>query len=360
MRLPRILDLALRASLSQPVAALLIMVVAAFLCGGVLATVGRSAAIEHRLFNDMESPSARMLIVRDISRVGFINSETVTSIKGLTVVDNVLGVGHPRDVRNGLLAGVEAIPIWEVSQADVAGRLLSGRYPRAGEAMLTPKALSAQRLSGPTGYLESAQGKQYPVVGVFQPSPAFDRFAAGGVVTAENSTYAEAHVLVRSIRQAHKASQLVLSILGDPPTESVGIDMPTGLDLYAQTVADEVSAHNRTTLFSALIGGTVLIGAVVFVDVLLGRNDIGRRRALGISRTDLTIFTTLRTFIPATIGAMAAAVGVAGYFRWTQTAIPWKISIAIIILTLATAAISSLLPALWAARRDPVAVLRTP
>ncbi|WP_270976135.1 hypothetical protein [Trueperella sp.] len=358
MKLQRIFHLALRASRSQPVAAALIAFVVGMLCAGVLSTVGRSAAIEQRLLNEMESPPARVLTVRDKASQGFVNTQTMGAIVRLSAVESGVGVGLPRDVRNGRLA-VDPIPIWEISDATTAADLVSGRYPNPGEAIVTSVALDGQRLAAPSGYLESAEGRQYPVVGVFEPKPGYERFV-GGLVATDQNTFAEVHVLVRSIADAENAREEILGILGDPSTEAVTIDMPDGLDLHAQSLAGEVGQHNRTTLLIALGGGIVLISAVVLADVLLNRSDIGRRRALGISRADLTLLTILRTLIPAAGGAAIAALAVGAYFHHTHAPIPLTVTISVVILTLTATAASAFPPALWASRRDPVAVLRTP
>lgn len=166
--------------------------------------------------------------------------------------------------------------------------------------------------------------------------------------------------IVESIVRADLSRDGVLGILGDPSADDVSIDMPSGLGLLDRVAAGEVAEHNRTTLLAALGMGVVLLSAVVLSDVLLNRSDLGRRRALGISRTDLTLLTILRTFVPATAGAVAAAAGVGVFYWYAGTTIPVSISVSVVVPTLVTVMVSALFPALWASRRDPVSVLRTP
>jgi len=127
-----------------------------------------------------------------------------------------------------------------------------------------------------------------------------------------------------------------------------------------QAVSDQLAGFGRSLLLMILGVGGLFVAAVVLADVLVRRRDLGRRRTLGITRGDLTALVTIRAAISAALGALLGAT--AGMITCTRIGYTPSISFttAIAILAVLTAATAALAPAAYAARLDPVAVMRTP
>jgi putative ABC transport system permease protein len=86
----------------------------------------------------------------------------------------------------------------------------------------------------------------------------------------------------------------------------------------------------------------------------------GRRCALGAPRWVITVLMVTRATIGALLGAtLGTALGTTLTLRTGQTP-AWTFTTGTAILAVLTAAISTIPPAVIAARQDPVHVLRTP
>jgi putative ABC transport system permease protein len=98
----------------------------------------------------------------------------------------------------------------------------------------------------------------------------------------------------------------------------------------------------------------------LLADVLVRRKDLGRRRALGASRGVIVGIVTARTFAPALLGAALGCASGLWVAARLGAAPPLDFVGGVAVLAVLSATFSAVPPALFAATRDPVAVLRTP
>lgn len=99
---------------------------------------------------------------------------------------------------------------------------------------------------------------------------------------------------------------------------------------------------------------------MTFADTLVRRDDLGRRRALGMSRNALIAFIVVRTAVAAVGGAALGMIAGSVILGALATAPPPDFVAAVGLLAVIAALAASVPPALAAAYTDPVRVLRTP
>ncbi len=143
---------------------------------------------------------------------------------------------------------------------------------------------------------------------------------------------------------------------------SIGVETSATLAGIRAAVQGELGEYGRQLV--------TLILAVGFVSwwrsTCTGRSpsaaaNFGRRRALGASRTTIITLITTQTLLVALIGAtLGTLIGGTLVRRWTDTPPDLPFSIAIATLATLTATIAAIPPALIAAYRDPVRILRVP
>ncbi len=126
-------------------------------------------------------------------------------------------------------------------------------------------------------------------------------------------------------------------------------------------VAGELGRFSRSLIAAVLAAGLILITLIIYASVTARRQDFGRRRALGARRGTIAGLVVTQTLIVTIIGIIiGAAAGTALTFRWTTEPPDTGFVAAITILTLLAAGLAATPPAIIAAGRDPVHVLRVP
>jgi len=95
--------------------------------------------------------------------------------------------------------------------------------------------------------------------------------------------------------------------------------------------------------------------------VLSRRKDLGRQRALGARRSTVIALVAARTGAATTLGSAMGLVAGLAYLAISAGELPQpSFSAGLFILAILAPSLASVLPAWWAAQRDPVLELRTP
>lgn len=355
---------AMAAAWAAKVSSALIAVVVAAMCCASLVTVGRSASAVADVAARMEQAGARRLTVVDSTRAGFINDRTLGMVRHLTTVESADAVGAPFDAVNGRIgAGGVRVPVWPVlGDMSNVGTLVRGRLPQPGEALVSVDRLGALGLAQPVGFLSTTDGLfQYPIVGAFAAAPPFEDLAAGAVVAASAGTDGrELRVVIDEVTSARPTVSAILATLAPPDAQGVQVESPTALAETAQDLNRQLTGFGRSLLLMILASGGFFVAAVVLADVLVRRRDLGRRRTLGITRADLAGIVTLRALATGIAGALLGCV--TGWLANLGTGFgtPVDFTVAVGVLATLVAGVAALPPALYAARLDPVTVMRTP
>lgn len=91
------------------------------------------------------------------------------------------------------------------------------------------------------------------------------------------------------------------------------------------------------------------------------RRDLGRRRALGASRSAIVALVLLQTFGAGCLGALLGTVAeLAAASAWTGATPPWAFAAGVGTTAVLRGLVGAVPPALLAAFRDPVRILRVP
>lgn len=146
----------------------------------------------------------------------------------------------------------------------------------------------------------------------------------------------------------------------DGKASELRIESPVGAAELQTQVMEDVTVFGRSLFIGVLLAGAVLVAIVTLTDVLVRRADLGRRRALGATRGTIISLVLLRSMIAALVGVIVGVGASAVLTNRMETMPPTSFMIGVGILSIIAAIASSIPPAIYAANRDPVAVLRTP
>ncbi|OKL54836.1 hypothetical protein BSZ39_01775 [Bowdeniella nasicola] len=362
MRARQLMREAWRSAISSKVSSLLVALVVGATCFIALTTVGRNAANEAALLAEFEGVGARQITVINSSEQDYINPATLATVAHLRGVQQAAALGRTTDVTNGAIPGTPATPLWPVygEIADVAP-LVAGRAPGPGEAIIGVSALDRLRFAAPSGFVQSQAGAQYPVVGMFQATAPFEDLNEGILIRAEDDTrLTQLRVVVGEMENVRATQSAIVSVLA--PQDASKMQLRSGRDLVEQafTLGGLTAQFGRATFLLILGVGALFVSSVVLSDVLVRRRDLGRRRALGCSRASLVALVVARNVAAGIVGAAIGCLIALGLGARSGVLPPVSFVVAVAVLALITCILASLPPAVFAAHRDPVRVLRTP
>lgn len=362
MRPFELLREALASASAHRVPTLMIAALAAAMCLTTLLTVGRTAHAQQEVQAALDAAGSRALQVTDTNAT-LLDAAVVDAITSLSSVERTVARSSPVDaVAASTGAGGAKITTWG-TYGDLRGAvtLTAGRWPVAGEAIVSAAGARTLALDAPTGALTSPGGTEYPIVGIFTARAPFEDFSTGALhVLATANRLRTIDVVTMSAAESASTQAAVLSIIAAPDPSVLKVISPATLADIQQKVTGSISAFGAGLLLLVLGAGAVLTTLVVLADTLVRRADLGRRRALGASRTAIVVLVTARTVLPACAGAITATV-LGGALTARDGAMPPLTFIGgTAVLAIITATVAALVPALLAAYRDPVTVLRTP
>lgn len=347
---------------NQPVSAVLVALVAAATCLTTLLTVGRTVASEEQVLSRLEAAGSRILTVQDDSGGALLTPAVVAVTAEIDSAERAFGVVQPFDARASATAGNgNPVPAWGViGDLGALAELQEGRWPGPGEAIVSTRGTQALGLDGPVGAVEG-RDLELPVVGTYVPRDPFMSFDGLLYVPDRAVDASSLWVLATSAAQVRALESTIVGLIGSAEIDNLTIRSATNLAAVQGQIGADLGSAGRTLVAVVLVGGAVLTAIVVFADVLVRRVDLGRRRALGATRSLVVALVLGRTAYAAVAGAMLGTVGGLIVARTALSQdVPLPFAAGSAVLAVLAACVATVAPALAAARRDPLAVIRTP
>jgi putative ABC transport system permease protein len=356
---------ALISAWTQPVASLVSIVIVAGMVSSVLLTTGRTVGSEQAVLGSIDSAGTRSIIVRADTSAG-LDTTVLERLEHIDGISWVGAFGAAADVTNADIDGGTPVPtrnLW-TSQAGELG--LPKRVALPGHtAWASDEALRLLGIVGNAGGVVSADGHDLAI--------------AGRIETPDFLQFLEPLVLVPQVQVAQPEPVAVLVVIAERPDLVAPLArVVTSLLDIADPAMATISTSERLATLRALIQGqlgsfgrtlvllifgvsALLVGAVLYGLVMLRRKDFGRRRALGASQGLIILLLLLQMTALGLIGAVVGtAVAVAVLVASGDPLPSVGFITAIDVLAISVAVLAAILPALAAARREPIAELRVP
>jgi len=362
----RLLPEAGRAARAQPVASTLTVMIVAGVCGVILLTTGQTVQAEDAVLARIDDAGTRSIVITDVNGTAGLDPDVVTRIAGLSSVEWVIGLGPATDVRAVGNPGGEPVAIRVVYGEIPHSAITSSPWNSApGTALVGTTAQSTLGLRVPAGGVESSDGTSFAVVGWFHAGEPLT-FLNRSVLAAPDP--GDPQPAVRSIQvlaqrpdQVAALAEAVMSVAGTADPTSLGVQTSESLAQIRAAVAGELGTYSRNLVLMVLAAGLVLTALNMYGAVTTRRRDFGRRRALGATRGTIVALVTLQTAITGLLGAaLGSGIGAIVVWRLTDQPPDMTFALAIAVLSVIATVAAATLPAVVAAHRDPVKVLRVP
>ena len=363
MKALRVISEAARAAVAQPVASVVTVLIVAAVVAVILATTGQTVQAERQVLAQIDAAGTRSIVISDTQGTAGLTPAAVERIGRLSGVEWVIGLGPARDVR----------PAGNPEGNPAAVRALYGKPPpqlrmdrtdlQPGQVLVGPDAQTTLGLIHPYGGVVGAQIGDVAVVGAFDATDplAFLNRSLLTVPSPEETTLRSIHILTQQPSDVAPVAAAALAVLGPEDPTSVAVQTSETLAAIRAAVQGELGRFGRRLVSIVLAVGLILAGLNVYGAVTTRRRDFGRRRALGASRPLIVGLIAAQTFVVAVVGAAVGTVGTGLVLtRLTGNPPDPTFTLAIGVLAVLTTTTAALPPALVAAYRDPVRVLRIP
>jgi len=353
---------------AQPVATATAALVVAMVCLVVLLTTGRSAAAERDVVASFDSVGTRLVVVADAGGAAGIADSSVPQIAALSGVTWAFGLGNAQDTSDADVGtGAGDVPMRAfVGDLPAEVRIVAGRAPvRPGEVLVGVDAQRALHLADPVGALTVDGGaRRAGVVGAVAasgPLAFLDGLALRFPEADEHADVRYVYVLVDDASHAADVADAVRSILRADDPSAVEVQTSDGAIALRDVVAGRVGAAGRQTMAVVLGVGLVLVTVTMLGAVAGRRRDFGRRRALGASRSAVVVLVLVQSVCAAVVGALVGTAGGLMALTTTHSDLPGiRFVVGVAGLAVLVTLVGAVPPAVAAARRDPVRILRVP
>lgn len=347
---------------SQLVGSAAVVVVVAAMCATVLLTTGRAVGAEQAVLASIDTASTRSLVVR-ADESGQVDT---TILDRLAHVDGVAWAGAfsgATDVRNEAIPGGAQVPLRTLWTGDAAPLRIADPEPVVDAVHASPEALHAWGMT--TGGAADASGGRYAVVGSLTTPDFLASLEPLAVIARDVPPEPEpVGVLVVVADRAglvEPVRELVVSLLAVEDPNSVTITTSDDLAIVRDVVAGQLRDLSRSLLVGVLAATVVLVAAVQSGVVMFRRKDYGRRRALGSSQGLVAVLILVQSVVLAAAGAALGTVVAVSVLVAGDAPLPGAdFFAAVAVLTVGVGALAALVPAVVAARRDPLTELRVP
>jgi hypothetical protein len=348
------------------------VVVVALAVAVVVGTTGRTDATRRSLLARLEDPSARLIRIVDSGGQANLAPDVIERLEALGSVAWVVGLSPAGPLARNASAGgarqgyardaVGSRMYWGDLEGGPLVQRVSGRAPLVGEALVGERARAALGLADGAGSLEDEDQGPVAVVGSMTARSPVDNLDAYALIRGSTSAgpITELLILARSSAEVESLVTRLPSLLSAQGGGALGVDRATELLALRSSLEGEVGSLNTAVLLGSLISSALLIAAILYGAVEERRHEFGLRRSQGATRSTIGTLVVMEASLLAVTGTVAGAVAgsIAVAFQ-TATVPDLSLTVAIGALVTLSAVIGSIPPALSAALREPLYVLRS-
>lgn len=357
----------LRTARSQKRQTFTVTLLVAAVCVAALLTAGRTAATERSVIASIDSIGTRLIVVTDTTGTARIHPDSVAAVQSLPGVTWAFGLGPATDAHNvALPQGAPAVPMRAVvGQLPPAITSVTGRHAApAGQALVGANAATA--LGMPQGAGAVTDGAtSATVVGAVKAEGPLDFLSGQVLLTPEPSDPLDViymYVVVDDAAHAEAMGEAITAALHAEDPDQIDVAVSSGALRLRDTVKGTLGASSRQLMAVLLASGMLTVAIATTGGVAARRRDFGRDRALGASRSAIVTGVLIHSGLAACLGAIVGtAVGLVAVGVTSEGKLPAPtFSAGLAIVTVLIALVGAAPPAVAAALRDPVRILRVP
>lgn len=347
---------------AQPVSSVITILIVGGACAAILATTGQTIRAEQQVLAQIDTAGTRSIVISDVGAAD-MHISSVDRIARTSGVEWVVGLGPATDANGVANPAGPAVAIRAIHGDIDQVVALNGPPTRPGVAYAGPEAQAALGFLVPVGGVVDGAGREHAVIGGLTASGPLDLLNRSliAIPTDADSVVRSIHILATAPEQVASVAIAATMLISTEDPASIRVETSAALAEVRAAVAGELGRYGRQLIILVLGAGLVLTALNIYGSVTSRKRDMGRRRALGASRPAIMTLILLQTTIASLAGAALGAAAVSVVLVANTGARPdLEFTAAIIVLATFASGFASIPPAVVAAYRDPVRVLRVP
>jgi len=356
---------AIASAVSQPVASVVTILMVAGMVMTVMLTTGKTVGAEQRVLSSIDSAGTRSILIRAEAEAA-LTSDVLDRISGISGIEWAGAFSSAVDSTNAALSDGTRVPVRYAygSHLEYLGIPTTASLAE-GSAYGSPRALEQLGLVDIAGGITLTTGSSYAVLGSLTTPDFLDDLEPLILVTQPATTGAEPINLLVVIAEEPQlvgpVSTAVLSVLAaDDPTK-VTVRTSEELAQLRSLIQGQLGSFSRGLVIVMVAVTGTLVAVLLYALVMMRRKDFGRRRALGATRGLIIALILTQTAGLAIMGVVLGTTLASIVLMIGNDPLPGpQFSAALGVLALATAIAAAVIPALAAARREPIRELRVP
>ncbi len=352
---------------AQPVTSALLVLIAIISCALIQLTTGRTAGVEASLLRSFDEATSRMIVVRAEPDSG-LTMDILDPLRQIQELESVSVFGPAWDARNqGLGPSGTAVAVRKFPAELCPKSVTCNNAEQISSGLLaTGQAMELLGVSPGLGNLIDADGTIYGVSEQLQLpehlqtlEPVILQPIPGTALDAQPAALVIA--LARDPEYLSAISNHLIELIDVPDKSKIIIETGKNQADLRANISGQISTYGHGLLVALLLGTGATIGAITLGVVLLRRREFGRRRSLGATRAWLVTFVTTQVLVLVGAGALIGTGAGLVILKAEGAPLPAASFVAaVLVLSIGASAIFAVLPATYAASRDPVAELRVP
>lgn len=358
---------------SQRVTSVVIMMIVSVSVVLVLGTAGLAAATQSSVLATVDQVGTRSIAVYSKNPERGLPVHVLEFAQQLDIVQSAVGFSETVDVMNAAFDGGKRVALrlvygqlarklvenFEAEGGDFRSRPSSGDV----QAFATDDALELLGLPPQGGGARVVnEGADVTVLGSVH-LPEYLKGLSPTLLAPVESTKSLAVIYVStySPEQVALASSVLRSQLSELNAEDYSIETSQAYVNLRSAIDGKLTQSTHMLVVSVLSIASLATMLVVWAVVLLRRRDLGRRRALGASQLMIIALMMGQVFILTLMGSVLGTVcAYVGIVALSQPVPPLNFALQVARVLACMCTLLSILPAGWAASRDPLSELRVP
>ncbi|RII99095.1 lipoprotein ABC transporter permease [Clavibacter michiganensis] len=333
------------------------------MCAAVLLTTGRTVGAQQSVLDSIDAEGTRSIVVRAQPEAE-LDASVLTRLSGIHGIQWAGGFGPAIDATNAQIADGNRVPVRLAygTQLPYLG-ISGGQLTNSTSLWASPEAIRSFGMEEVAGGVVTSSGESFDIVGTVTP-PDYLSFMEPLAIAPQASPSGDLAVLVVVASEPNEVAAVtdaVVSVLAVSDPTKVSISTSESLADLRGLIQGQLGFFSQNLVVLIFSLTATLVAAILYGLVMLRRKDFGRRRALGASRGLIIALLLIQIgLLSAVGGALGSGVASLSMVVSADPLPSFAYFLAVAILATAVGVIAAVVPAIAAARRDPLKELRVP